>query len=87
MGNTKTKKTDQSKLAHNTVRWLNITDIHEAAKYLVLHEIPFQVKKSGEGFWVNVSWKNGITAPLTYQELDQLPDYLAHRRRSLKGTT
>lgn len=45
---TRTKKTDQSKLAHNTVRWLFESDTVEATKYLVYHEIPFQIIPSGE---------------------------------------
>jgi len=76
MENTRTKKTDQLKPAHNTVTWLFPRDTVEASRYLVYHEIPFQIMRSGEGYWVNVSWKNGITAPLSYQELDQLPEYL-----------
>lgn len=74
---TRTKKTDQSRLALNTVRWFFPSDTVEATKYLCHHEIPFQIMISGEGYWINVSWENGIIAPLSYQELCQLPDYLS----------
>ena len=30
------------------------------------------IKKNDNGYWLNVSWKCGITAPLTIQETDQL---------------
>ena len=76
---TRTKKTDRSRLALNTVRWLIKADTVEATKYLVYHRIPFQIMTSGEGYWVNISWKNGITAPLSYQELGQLPEYLTYQ--------
>jgi len=29
------------------------------------------VKKDGDGYWLNVSWNCGITAPLTIQETYQ----------------
>ena len=74
MESTRTKKTDRSTLALNTVRWLFESDTVEATKYLVYHRIPFQMIKSGEGYWLNISWKNGIIAPLSFQELSQLSD-------------
>ena len=80
MVNTKTQQTNHKKqLTANTVAFLFRQDTIAATKYLMLHRIPYQIMMSGEGYWVNVFWKNGITAPLTYLELDQLPDYLTYR--------
>ena len=75
MGNIKMPQTNQRKLSLNTVSFPFKSDVFKATKYLDLHQIPFQIMESGEGYWLNVSWKCGITAPLTYQELRQLPDY------------
>lgn len=36
------------------------------------HATKVSLKKDDEGYWLNVSWKCGITAPLTIQETDQL---------------
>ena len=80
MVNTQTQQTNHKKqLTANTVAFLFRQDTVAATKYLVLHRIPHQIMTSDEGYWVNVFWKNGITAPLTYQELVQLPDYLSYR--------
>jgi hypothetical protein len=79
MVNTRTHKTNlKQQLAANTVAFLFPQDTVAATKYLMLHRIPYQIMMSGEGYWINVFWKNGITAPLTCQELTQLPDYLVH---------
>ena len=80
MGNTKTKKQDQSALAHSTVRYLHKADTTESTSWLCHHKIPFQIMKSDEGYWVNVKWPNGITGPLSHQELSQLPQF-----QSLRG--
>ncbi len=76
MVNIKDKPTGPSVLNLNTARWLFPDDTYSATKYLSLYEIPFRIILSGEGYWVNVTWKCGITAPLTYQEIEQLPHYL-----------
>lgn len=75
MESTKTRNPDQWVLAHNTVRYLFPSDTVEATCWLYLHQIPFRIMKSGEGYWVNVTWPNGITGPLSYQELAQLPHF------------
>lgn len=75
MVNTRTKNPDQLVLAHSTVRYLFLSDTWEATSLLCLHQIPFRIIKSGEGYWVNVTWPNGITGPLSYQELAQLPHF------------
>lgn len=80
-GNTRTKQTSPSKLAANTAVFLIRQETVQATKYLSFYEIPHQMKKSDEGYWLNVSWPCGITAPLTYQELDQLPKYEEHQPR------
>lgn len=79
MENTKIKKTDQLVPAHNTVKYLFLFDTVEATCWLYIHQIPFQIIKSGQGYWLNVSWPNGITGPLSYQELSQLPDFKTFR--------
>lgn len=76
MVNIKDKPTGPWPLNLNTARWLFPGDTYSATKYLSLHKIPFRIILSGEGYWVNVFWKNGINAPLTYQEIEQLPYYL-----------
>jgi hypothetical protein len=81
MVNIKTNKIDPSLLNLNTVRWYVRSETVEATKFLNQHRIPFQIMKSGEGYWVNVFWKNGIVAPLSYQELTQLPEYLTFNPR------
>lgn len=50
-------------------------DCFEATQYLTSYQLPFRIIESGEGYWINVSWECGITAPLTFQELEQLPNY------------
>jgi hypothetical protein len=75
--NTRINQTDLLKLSLNTIRWLHRSETVEATKHLNQHKIPFRIILSGEGYWINVSWKNGIIAPLTYLELVQLPDYLS----------
>lgn len=80
MENTRIKKIGQSRLALNVVKFLFKQDTTIATKYLLLHRIPFRIMKSGEGYWLNVSWKCGLIAALTRQELDQLPDYNQQRK-------
>jgi len=75
MASTRTKNPDQSLLAHNTARYLHKQDTTEATSWLCHHKILFQIIRSDEGYWVNVSWPNDITGPLSYQELDQLPKF------------
>lgn len=79
--NTRTKRTNPSKLAANTAVFLIRQETVQATKYLNFHNIPHKIMRSSEGYWLNVSWFCGITAPLTYQELDQLPKYLEHQSR------
>jgi len=74
-GSTKTLPTSPKVLSHNTVKYLFPSDSVEATCWLNLHQIPHRVIRSDEGYWVNVSWPNNITGPLTYQELSQLPDF------------
>jgi hypothetical protein len=64
-----------NKLPNNVVIWLFQHDTVEASKYLSANGVSFQVIQSDAGYWVNVSWRNGITAPLSHHELLQLPDY------------
>lgn len=73
--NTKTNLTDQSKLDHNTFRAYFSRSIYEITQILVENNIPFKVCESNEGWWINVTWPNGIIAPLSFQEADQLPNY------------
>lgn len=68
-----------STLNFNTVRWLLLSETIEATRYLNQHRIPYQTMRSGEGYWINVFWHNGIVAPLSYQELEQLPEYLVYQ--------
>lgn len=75
MESTRTKKTSLSLLGINTVRFLFKQETVQATKYLNYYKIPFQIMRSGEGYWLNVTFPCGITAPLSYQELYQLPEY------------
>lgn len=75
MENTKMQPINHRTLSLNTVRFLFKQETVQATKYLNQHNIFFRILKSGEGYWLNVEWKCGITAPLTYQELSQLPEY------------
>lgn len=72
---TRTLPISPRQLSHNTLRYLFLSDTVEATRWLYLYQIPFRIMKSGEGYWVNVTWPNGITGPLSYQELAQLPDF------------
>lgn len=72
--NTKTKKKGQLKLALNTATWFFKCDSTEASNLLNQHNIPHYLMNSSEGYWLNVKWKCGITAPLTLQELQQLKE-------------
>lgn len=75
MANTKTKNLPLLVLAPNVVRYLFKKDTIESTKLLCHYHIPHQIHSSDEGYWVNVFWPNGITSPLTYRELEQLPDF------------
>lgn len=81
MENIKIKNVAHTTLSLNTLRFLFKQDTVAATKHLTLHRIPFQIILSGEGYWINTFWENGIIAPLTTQELDQLPDYLSIKSR------
>jgi len=72
---TRTLPINPRQLSHNTLRFLFLSDTVEATRWLYLYQIPFRIMKSGEGYWVNVTWPNGITGPLSYQELAQLPNF------------
>ncbi len=49
-------------------------DAERVATRLILngHATAVAIKKNKHGYWLNVSWKCDITAPLTIQETDQL---------------
>lgn len=79
MENTKTKKQDHRALALNTLRFLLRSETVQATKYLDHYRIPYRTIPSDEGYWINVTWPNGITAPLTTREMEQLPDYEIHK--------
>jgi hypothetical protein len=56
----------------NRENFLFQSDVERIRPLLVpTYAITASVKKDAGGYWLNVQWKCGVTAPLTIQELDQ----------------
>lgn len=68
----KTSHKVRKQLPLNVVRWLTPNGTWGAIKYLDRFGYDFRTIKSNQGYWLNVKWPCGITAGLTYRELEQL---------------
>lgn len=72
MVNTKTRGTSHKPLSLNTWRSVHVMEAYDAWVLLSDRKIRSDVHRSDEGHWLNVWWPNGVIAPLTFQELEQL---------------